>query len=343
MVTPLPGGAADKAGYRYELLWVVLRLSDLLEGRVGRVRQEPPGAAGMGIELVLDESGVTWSEQTKDTARSWTINRLAREGVLDAAKAQIDLGRHFRLVASSAADDLGTLAHRARKSESYAEYQESLGESRLERLGTVAEVWGVSREDAWLLLQNVKVKHLPGDALERLVTVALRQLFVDDPELVVGALGVFCDQRLHETFTAPQVFAHLESVGLRRRLIVGDTNVINKLRRTRERHACRVKIAEPSIGLVPRGDVGAVIEMLHDTDGDQVVVVDGTGGLWKVDCCFCCGGRAGTGGLVCCGCPDGHRPVDSDLRLSWLRDRPDRITVSAACGRLGRVTSPARG
>ena len=110
MVTALRGGAANRAGIGYENLWVVLRVAEMLEGKVSEVRLEPPGRAGTGIELTVVAEGVSWGEQTKDSQRSWTINRLISERVLCDAKEQIaDLGRCFRFVASSAAEDLGTL------------------------------------------------------------------------------------------------------------------------------------------------------------------------------------------------------------------------------------------
>ena len=281
MVTAMSGGAANKAGNQYEHLWVVLRITEMLEGRVSRIRPEPPGVAGTGIELELDIDGVTWGEQTKDDARNWTINRLIREGVLAAAKIQIDQGRHYRFVASSATDVFGTLAYRARKTESFAEYTESLGENLQTRLAEVAQAWSVSREEASLLLQNVEVEHIPADALKRIVTAALRCLYVDDPGLVAGELRNFCGQRVHETLTAPQVSEHLESKGLRRRLLLDNTNVITGLQKTRERHERRVKGNEPSIGLVPRGDIESVLEMLRDSEGKQIVAVDGRAGSGK--------------------------------------------------------------
>ena len=281
MVTAMPGGAADKAGNRYEHLWMVFRISEMLEGSVSRIRQEPPGVAGSGIEFTLDVDGVTWGEQTKDEARNWTIHRLIRKGVLAAAKTQIDQGRHYRFVTSSAADALGTLAHRARKTESFAEFTDSLGTDRQTHLAEVAREWGVSEQESRLLLKNVEVEHMHADALKRIVTNALRCLYVDDPGFVAGELRNFCESHIHETFTAPRVSVHLESQGLRQRLIVGDTNIINKLRETRERHQRRVKGNEPTIGLVPCGDIDSVLEMLRDSDGKQIVAVDGRSGSGK--------------------------------------------------------------
>ena len=281
MVTAMPGGAADKAGNRYEHRWVVLRISEMLEAKVSRMRPEPPGRAGTGIELTLDEGGVTWGEQAKDTAGNWTINKLTREGVLDAIKIQIGLGRSFRFIASAAATDLGTLADRARRCESFAEYAEALGGSRRSHLTDVATAWKLPEKDAWLWLKKVEVKHLPADALERIVTTTLQRLFGGDPDSIVGELRNFCEQRVHQTFTAPQVSAHLKSKGFVRRLIVGDENVLNGLHRTVERQKRRVNDSKPTIGFVPRNDAASVLEKLHDPEGGQVVIVDGRAGSGK--------------------------------------------------------------
>ena len=281
MVTSMPGGAADKAGNRYEHRWVVLRISEMLDGSVSRIRLEPPGQAGFGVELEVDADGATWGEQVKDTAGNWTINKLTREGVFGDIKTQIGLGRSFRFIASAPATDLGTLADRARRCESFAEYAEALGDGRRAHLTNVTTAWQVSEEGAWLILQKVEVEHLPADALERIVTTTLQRLYGGDPNSIVGELRNFCDQHVHQAFTAPHVSAHLESKGFLRRHIVDDENVLNGLHRTVERQQRRVQSAAPSIGFVPRNDAASVLEKLHDPDGEQVVVVDGRAGSGK--------------------------------------------------------------
>ena len=281
MVTSMPGGAADKAGNRYEHRWVVLRISEMLEAKVSRIRPEPPGRGGTGIELTLDTDGVTWGEQVKDTAGNWTINKLTREGVFGDIKTQIGLGRSFRFIASAPATDLGTLADRARRCESFAEYAEALGGSRRPHLTDVATAWKLPEKDAWLLLKKVEVEHLPADALERIVATTLQRLYGGDPDSVVGELRNFCEQRVHRAFTAPEVSAHLESKGFVRRRIVDDENVLNGLHRTVERQQRRVNDSRPPIGFVTRNDAASVLAMLHDPEGGQVVIVDGRAGSGK--------------------------------------------------------------
>ncbi len=281
MVTATPGGAANKAGNRYEHLWVVLRIAELLRGDNSRIRLDPFGRAGTGIELELDIEGVAWGEQAKSSTSNWTVKRLVREGVLQAAKFQIDSGRHFRLVVASSADALNTLAYRARKSESLDDFTESLEEARRKQLTEVAGALNSTQEKAWHFLRNVEVEHLSEDALERIVARELELLFAGDTDLIAGELRNFCEEYIHENITAPQVFAHLESKGFIRRLLLGDANAISEIRGTRERHQSRVASVEPRIGLVSRDEAKSLNDVLRNPEGAQIVVLDGRAGSGK--------------------------------------------------------------
>jgi hypothetical protein len=221
-MTPLPGGAADKAGNRYEHWWTSFRIADVLDGRAGRIRLEPPGAGGRGIEFEIDADGITWAEQVKDASSggTWTLNRLTREGVLTAAKAHVLAGRSFRLVASTAAPQLADLADRAQKTEAFAEFTEVLGDELTADLQNLAATWGVNTGECWTLLKQIQVTHHTVDSLRHLTATTFKLLFADDADVVIAELRRFCDDHLHESLTAPQIWAHLEvprrALGVRR-------------------------------------------------------------------------------------------------------------------------------
>lgn len=281
----MPGGAASKAGNRYEHLWTVLRVCNLLQEEVGSIRLEPPGQAGVGVEMEVDVGGVIWGEQLKSSTGRWTIPRLVSEGILAAAKVHIDQGCSFRLVASSPAEDLGTLAERARTMGSFTEFKDSLPQLRSTHLAQLTKAWGIPDEDAWPLLQKIKVEQYSLDALRRIVNTTLRLLFTD-PDLLVGELRNFCDKHLHRRFTAPQVWSYLESKGFRRRSIVGDSSVIGSLRQTIARQGHRVESAASPVGFVRRSDVDDILSNLRDPDGPQLMVVDGQAGTGKSKVAF---------------------------------------------------------
>lgn len=47
------------------------RVADLLRGRASRIRLEPPGRAGAGIEFLIEETDGIWCEQVKDVPSKW--------------------------------------------------------------------------------------------------------------------------------------------------------------------------------------------------------------------------------------------------------------------------------
>jgi hypothetical protein len=280
-MTTMGGGAADKSGNRYEYLWTALRIADLLEGQATRLRLEPPGHAGVGIEFEIDVAGFTWGEQTKDSAGNWTIRRLNAEGVLAAAKAQTDLGRRFRLVVSSTATALATLADRARATQSLAEYTESLTTKLIPDFEDLCRHWHVADEEGWETLKSVEVERHPIESLLRTVTMAYRHLYADDPDILVAELRRFCDEHLHVDITAPLVTAHLDAKGFRHRLLAGDDDARRRLHRTVERQGRRAARAAPDTGLISRPEPAALLAALQDPDAQQVAILDGAAGYGK--------------------------------------------------------------
>src|SRR5688572_25893389 len=84
---PLPGGAADKFGNRYEGRWTVHCMTRVLRDTARSIHLEPPGDEWEKIEFWLDlRSGAREFHQVKrQRAESyWTIAALKTEGVLGA-------------------------------------------------------------------------------------------------------------------------------------------------------------------------------------------------------------------------------------------------------------------
>lgn len=85
-----PGGIADKVGNRYEAVWLIRHLSHLIDGRARSITIEALGDEGAGFEFVVDRpTHREWHQCKRQTSGSWTINRLAGEGVLSNFQAKI--------------------------------------------------------------------------------------------------------------------------------------------------------------------------------------------------------------------------------------------------------------
>jgi hypothetical protein len=279
----MAGGAADKSGNQYEHWWTANRIADILIGRATRIRLEPPGIAGQGIEFEIDQDGRTWAEQVKDASAggNWTINRLNTEGVLAGALVQLSAGRAFRFVASTAAPQLATFCRRSRETQTLAEFESALSNKLQPEFRVLVADWAVTPEEARTYLQSLYVDHFPPEALRALLASGTKHLFADDPELVLAELRSFCDDHMHLDLTAPMIWAHMEAKGFHRRHLAGDQTTIAKLHNTVERHGRRVDRAVPDIGLVASSYAAKLIETLRSADGKQVAIVDGRAGHGK--------------------------------------------------------------
>jgi hypothetical protein len=284
--------------------------------------------------MEVDIGGVIWGEQLKSSADNWTICRLGKESVLTDAKIHIDRGHGFRLVAASPAADLGTLAQRARAAEFFGEFTDSLGQRRGRHLTQVAKAWGVSDEEVLPFLRLLEVEHIPLDALKRIVRAMVRQLFLDNPDLVIGELRNFCDEHLGLRLTAPRIRSHLESKGIRRRLIVGDSSIIRSLRGTIDRQRYRVESAAPSVGFVCRSDVDKVLGKLLDPNGAHLMVVDGRAGTGKSKVAFDVATQLGSEGWhVALARMDGHATASTAKELGrrmGLTESPSVLLAGVA-------------
>ncbi|MFD3328702.1 hypothetical protein [Streptomyces sp. NPDC058701] len=283
----LPGGAADKAGNRYEDWWTALRVADVLRGRASRIRLEPPGRAGAGIEFEVEEADGTWCEQVKDVPSkgAWTLDAVGK--VLKAVAGHLAQGKKVRLVLSTGAPELRDLSERARAAESLAEFEEVLTKAQGPRFVSVIGNWSVNgvpvgREVGWRHLRGVYVEHHPPETLRRLVSMTYELLFVGDPEVIVQQLSGYLDEHLHQRLTAPQIRSHLLTVpGVRPRLLAGDTDALTALAGTVERFVRRVDRDTPFFGLAARPHAEQLYERLVAEDGPQTVVCEGGAGSGK--------------------------------------------------------------
>ena len=91
---PLPGGAAEKYGNRYEGRWTVACMLDVMDEKADSIRLEPPDLEGQGFEFRTTRQGIQEYHQVKRqrSVGNWTLNALKKEGVLTnfAAKLHAD-------------------------------------------------------------------------------------------------------------------------------------------------------------------------------------------------------------------------------------------------------------
>lgn len=216
---PLPGGASDKAGNRYELLWTVDRLVDIVLARASSIRLEPPELDG--IEFLYSRDGAVEFHQVKRGNASegrWSISRL--KPVLKTFKKHLLADKHVTcvFVSGDGVLALGELVERACSAESYDEYYGLFLNTETHRRAyeDLCSTWEMTSEESWLYLRRLRIETIDESQLRSKLDQVLGLLFTTHPSSTRATLCQMVLEHVHGTLTAPQILDYLERLNIRR-------------------------------------------------------------------------------------------------------------------------------
>lgn len=216
---PLPGGASDKAGNRYELLWTATCLVDILLGRSNSIKLEPPDADG--IEFCLEKTDSAEVHQVKRGNSSkgrWNISDL--EKVLVSFKGYLIRDELFSCVfiSSHAVQDLAELSERVRDSVDFEEFQSLFLTSITLKnaFSTLTEVWSLDAPRIWSLLRRAHFETISEQQLRNQLDQLLDILFDGAGQTTRAALCQLILESTHQTLAAESIVAYLEGCDIRR-------------------------------------------------------------------------------------------------------------------------------
>jgi tetratricopeptide (TPR) repeat protein len=217
---PLPGGASDKAGNRYELLWTVDRLIDIVLGQATSIRLEPPDIDGIEFHYSLDASGVEFHQVKRGNASEgrWSISRL--KSVLETFKKHLLADERVTcvFVSGDGVLALGELAERACSANSYDEYCDLFLNTKTHRRAyeDLCSIWELTSEESWFLLRRLRIETIDESQLRSKLDQLLGLLFANRPSSTRAALCQMVLEHVHGTLTAPQILDYLERLNIRR-------------------------------------------------------------------------------------------------------------------------------
>jgi hypothetical protein len=185
-MTTLPGGPADKLGNRYEKLWAIAELLNMLMGLSDAIRIEDPSV--QKAEFVVSKKGFREYHQTKRGNQSgkWSLAALAAKDVaLIQAIGTILSGNGDRFVfaSGSAAHELGELCEATTQAASLDEFRTNFlpATERRERFDKLCGYWACDEATACERLRRIEVRTIGDLALEQMVRWGIQALFLADP------------------------------------------------------------------------------------------------------------------------------------------------------------------
>ncbi|HUD54494.1 MAG TPA: hypothetical protein VMR02_04665, partial [Terracidiphilus sp.] len=328
---PLPGGAADKLGNRYELWWTVLQVVNLLRGQWDSIRVEVPGDDKVEFELVRD--AVRSFHQAKRSAPTgnWTLAEMASAdaGILQSIADHLGKpGVEFVFVSGSDAHELAELSERARASASLKEFSEvfTAAKEQQQRLSRLQKYWSnCDLETARNYLGRIEVRVLDEKSLKDQATLGAQTLFLAPPANVCSEIRSLLMDSVHQTLTREVIVEHLRKAGYVLRQIVATDRAKLVVGALTKNYLLGTRSRLIQGALVPREVTNQLVANIGPTGSDCVLT-----------------GRAGAGKTGCIA--EFLQRLDSDGTpvLAFRLDRIDPVSSTADLGRkLGLEESPA--
>ena len=284
-MAPRSGGEANKFGHRYEGIWTVRQLLEILYGRAESLTVESTGEEGEGVEFVLMKTPalveVHQVKRQHGGANSWTIRALAGEGVLEAAERHVRAGREFHFVSVIPSRGLDELSDKARRSddlEHFVDGQLTNKDLRAEFDLLGSEIWG-SPADAWSTLRGIYARW-PDERDVRDFNAALTGALLEGASgrLAALALGDLVERNLALTLDSAVVGAKLGDYELKMRSTSRTTELAEKIASLTAAWAAGTgaEMLKPAIERPQAAEIVAALQ-----EGERELLVSGNAGDGK--------------------------------------------------------------
>ena len=243
---PISGGASDKLGNRYEALWVVDQLLQVVEGVATSLTLEPIDPdASRGIEFVVERADGAvqhWSSKRQTAkAAGWTLNMLCKDDqgrsiLSDLFEHIARSDNHHGVFASElGAGVLRELAASASSVDFLQKRLERSGDLKQDFEKYILPLCGRSVDLAQTYLQRIHAHATDEDELRRRLDSALSMLFYRpdlsdlDPQAVRLVLGDYLLDHLGRRITQNDIFNALKTHGVHLKDWARDRSVLERV------------------------------------------------------------------------------------------------------------------
>jgi hypothetical protein len=280
---PLPGGAADKLGNRYELWWTVSQLVEMIQGGSDAIRIEDPRADK--VEFVVHRGSQREMHQAK-TGEKWTLAKMARgdRNLLEAIGAHLAAAdAKFVFVSNSEATELSELSERARHAESLEEFgaQFLAAHEHAKHFETLTKSWNCDAAMAFDKLRRIQVRTIDEKGIEQQVRASVQASFLANPTDVTAELRTLALDSVHRKITRKELVDHLAQRGfpLRR---VNPTTAADIIAETTKRYLDGARRKLIGHKIIPRSATQTLLQKFDCGISDSLVT--GKAGAGKTAC-----------------------------------------------------------
>lgn len=281
-----PGGIADKVGNRYEALWLIRHLIELIDGRAQSVTIELLGEEGAGFEFYVERgSHREWHQCKRQTSGAWTINRLASEGVLSnfAAKILASPEATCLFVSTDPTKAIKRLKEKQPAARDLEQFEGALSGDEQADWQALLKHLDCDGAAALDWLDRCEFQIFPERELSLLLTAELDRWFAAPPADAQSALREWVEQdgNFNRPLYRADLIDFLEARGVAIKQYEFDRTIPGKLQLANSDYDNSYRPIGAGLFDIDRAETDQLVAALEAIDGPRTIALAGTAGAGK--------------------------------------------------------------
>lgn len=281
-----PGGIADKVGNRYEALWLIRHLLELIDGRAQSITIEPVGDAGIGVEFAVERSnGTEWHQAKRQTSGSWTIARLASENVLATFQSKLAASSQDTciFVSTDPAKALRLLKDKQPTAADAESFERMLSEGEQTEWQKLQQCLGLTRWESLAWLERCDFLTYPERELGAALAAECGRWFAADSEVTIDAFRRWIedDSNFNRPLYRQDLLESLGGRGIALKQYEIDRTIPGKIIAANRHYDESFRAIGAGLFDIERVEVDALASALADSDGPKLIALAGPAGSGK--------------------------------------------------------------
>jgi len=279
------GGLHSKLGNRYEALWLVLKLHEVLGGHAKSLKVEGIGGAFAGFEACFEFEGFSEWHQTKinGAGANWTRRALSREGVTTAFKRRLEASTVDLCVfiSQDPVKAFRKVPEKALRANDAAEFLQDLNKDEREAVGELGKEWGTEPETTWQWLRRCRFEAVSESNIERNLSVFAEWYFEDCGD-AFAVLREYIEQRFNKTITTENIRSDFrEHKKFRLKPAQLDPTVKERITFETDNYLKTYIPFGVGGGVIARKETEKISDLLSSPNGPSIVLLTGVAGSGK--------------------------------------------------------------
>ncbi len=331
---PLPGGAADKIGNRYEQWWTVSQFVRIINGEAESIHIEDLTVEK--AEFVITAGGYREFHQAKRShlTGKWSLSELGspKHQLLQTMFKQLSENTDIRFIFVSGSDapELRELTERATDAKDLKNFGSVFvrAKSQKQNFNRLKDFWNTDTATTYEILRRIEVRTIDERGIEEQVRGSLSALFLTKRDNVCDALRSFAQDSIHKKVNRERLMSYLEGKGFTLCRLAKPDDAPSLISEATDRYLrARRRLIQGS--LIPRSSTQEILSKIkeNETKGADCVLT----------------GKAGGGKTGCViECVEALQQSDDIAVLAFRLDRIKPVSSTKELGEcLGLEESPA--